>query len=187
MTDDELVPISVRLGEVVPPEDPEDWTRPLTWLAAFGMLAGPLAVFAWFIVSPPTAAVDQTAPAAPIAAAVLAAGAAIVGATQIGWARTWTATVAAALFSALVVVAAGAALAGERQVAVASPTVSHAVAAAIGGLAGAILAAAVSIPLVRLHSRLARAIPAVAVGAAVAGITVCGGLRLTGPTPLQAG
>ena len=47
--DDDLVPISVRLGEVVPPEDPEDWTRPLTWVAAFGMLAGPLIALAWFV------------------------------------------------------------------------------------------------------------------------------------------
>jgi cysteinyl-tRNA synthetase len=36
--DDDLVPVSVQLGNVVPPEDPEDWTRPLTWAAAAGML-----------------------------------------------------------------------------------------------------------------------------------------------------
>ena len=51
--DDDLVPVSVRLGEVVPPEDPEDWTRPLTWVAAFGMLAGPIVALAWFLVAPP--------------------------------------------------------------------------------------------------------------------------------------
>ena len=39
--DDDDVPVSVRLGTVVPPEDPEDWTRPLTWVAAVGMLAAP--------------------------------------------------------------------------------------------------------------------------------------------------
>ena len=37
----QLVPVSVRLGNVVPPEDPEDWTQPLTWVAAAGMLAAP--------------------------------------------------------------------------------------------------------------------------------------------------
>ena len=54
MTDDDLVPVSVRLGEVVPPEDPEDWTRPLTWVVALGMLAGPAVAFAWFALAPPT-------------------------------------------------------------------------------------------------------------------------------------
>ena len=46
MSDDDLVPVSVRLGAVVPPEDPEDWTRPLTWVAALGMLAGPILALA---------------------------------------------------------------------------------------------------------------------------------------------
>jgi len=172
VTDDDLVPVSVRLGEVVPPEDPEDWTRPLTWVAALGMLAGPIAVFAWFVLSPPTATVEETLPAAPLAAAVLAAGAAIVGATQIGTARTWTATVAAALFAALVVVVAGVAFAGERQVEVASPTLAHAVASAFGGVSGAIAAAVASVPLVRLGSRLLRAIPTLAIGAGVAAFVV---------------
>ena len=44
--DDDVVPVSVRLGEVVPPEDPEDWTRPLTWVAAGGMLVGPIVALA---------------------------------------------------------------------------------------------------------------------------------------------
>ena len=51
--DDDLVPVSVRLGAVVPPEDPEDWTRPLTWVAALGMLAGPITALAWFVIAPP--------------------------------------------------------------------------------------------------------------------------------------
>ena len=52
-TDDDLVPVSVRLGEVVPPDDPEDWTRPLTWVAAIGMLAAPAVALAWYAVAPP--------------------------------------------------------------------------------------------------------------------------------------
>ena len=51
--DDELVPVSVRLGNVVPPEDPEDWTQPLTWVAAAGMLAAPLVALLWFWLFPP--------------------------------------------------------------------------------------------------------------------------------------
>ena len=47
--EEEEVPVSVRLGGVVPPEDPEDWSRPLTWVAAIGMLAGPLAAVAWIV------------------------------------------------------------------------------------------------------------------------------------------
>ena len=54
--DDDLVPVSVRLGAVVPPEDPEDWTRPLTWVAALGMLAGPIVTFGWFLFARPTSA-----------------------------------------------------------------------------------------------------------------------------------
>jgi hypothetical protein len=42
--DDDSVPISVRLGTVVPPEDPEDWTRPLTWMAAPGGIGRAVAV-----------------------------------------------------------------------------------------------------------------------------------------------
>ncbi|HEX6129281.1 MAG TPA: hypothetical protein VF071_09700, partial [Candidatus Limnocylindria bacterium] len=50
---DDLVPVSVRLGEVVPPEDPEDWTKPLTWVAAAGMLLGPLVALGWFVAARP--------------------------------------------------------------------------------------------------------------------------------------
>ena len=48
-----MVPVSVRLGAVVPPEDPEDWTRPLTWVAATGMLAAPAVALAWYLVGAP--------------------------------------------------------------------------------------------------------------------------------------
>src|SRR3990170_7504067 len=79
VTDDDLVPVSVRLGNVVPPEDPEDWTRPLTWVVAFGMLAGPLVAFGWFVVAPPNQGV-QALPSTFAVAVALAAGAAATGA-----------------------------------------------------------------------------------------------------------
>ena len=86
---DDLVPVSVRLGEVVPPEDPEDWTRPLTWVAAFGMLAGPIVALAWFVVAPPENAAAALPPTYLVATS-LAAGAAVTGATQVGAARAFT-------------------------------------------------------------------------------------------------
>lgn len=134
-SDDDLVPISVRLGEVVPPEDPEDWTRPLTWVAALGMLAAPLLTGAWFIVAPPSQA-SVALPATLGVALALAGGAVTTGATQRGVARAVTGTLGAGLFGALVVVMVGVVMAGERQVGVASPTLAHAFAAAAGGLAG---------------------------------------------------
>src|SRR3989337_2182200 len=74
VTDDDLVPISVRLGEVVPPEDPEDWTRPLTWVAALGMLAGPLTALAWFLLAPPAQG-GEALPATLAVGIAVAAGA----------------------------------------------------------------------------------------------------------------
>ncbi len=133
--DHDHVPVSVRLGEVVPPEDPEDWTRPLTWVAALGMLAAPLVTVAWFILAPPA----QGAVALPATLAValaLAGGAVMTGATQQGVARAVAATLGAGLFGALVVVMVGVVMAGERQVGVASPTLAHAFAAGVGGLGG---------------------------------------------------
>ncbi|HET8777774.1 MAG TPA: hypothetical protein VFN76_08945, partial [Candidatus Limnocylindria bacterium] len=136
MTDDDLVPVSVRLGNVVPPEDPEDWTRPLTWVAALGMLAGPIATLAWFVSAPPIDGAHAL-PATFVVAAALSAGAAATGATQLGVARAWTATLGAGLFAALVVIILGVVMAGERQVGSASPTLEHAFGAAVGGLVGA--------------------------------------------------
>ena len=91
--DDDLVPISVRLGEVVPPEDPEDWTQPLTWAAAAGMLLAPLVALTWFALSPPAAADHPTA-GTWLLAVSLAIGAVVTGATQQGWLRAATATAA---------------------------------------------------------------------------------------------
>lgn len=167
MTDDDLVPVSVRLGEVVPPEDPEDWTRPLTWVAALGMLAGPLAVLGWFLVSAPASA-DGPHLMTHVAAAALAGGAAVTGATQQGVARAWTATLGTGLFGALVVVILGVVTAGERQVATASPTLAHAFAAALAGLAGTVAASALAAPLAPRAPRWIRFAAPVLAGASVA-------------------
>lgn len=171
MTDEDDVPISVRLGEVVPPEDPEDWTRPLTWVAALGMLAGPIAALAWFVFAPPDQA-QQALPATFLVGAFLASGAAATGATQLGIARAWTATLGAGLFAALVVVILGVVMAGERQVGTASPTLAHAVGAALGGLAGTLAASLVAAVVARLYSRPARSVSAVAIGAFIAILVV---------------
>lgn len=174
MTDDpdeDLVPISVRLGAVVPPEDPEDWTRPLTWVAALGMLAAPIVALAWFAAAPPLDGA-RAVPLTVIVAVTLAAGAAATGATQLGVAWAWTATMAAGLFGALVVVMFGVAMAGERQLESASPTLAHAFTASVAGLAGAAAASVVAAVVARLESRLVRFGAAVAAGAAAAVLIV---------------
>lgn len=165
--DGDPVPISVRLGQVVPPEDPEDWTRPLTWVAALGMLAGPLAALAWFLAAPPADA-RAALPATHLVAVALAAGAAATGATQIGAARAGTATLGAGLFGALVIIVLGVVTAGERQVGAASPTLAHAFVAAFSGLAGAGAAAMVAAVSARLQSRSARLAPAITSGTVAA-------------------
>jgi hypothetical protein len=164
--DDELVPVSVRLGEVVAPEDPEDWTRPLTWVAAAGMLAAPALALTWFTLAGP---LDSRQPVAATwaVALVLVIGAAAAGATQIGRLRAFAGTLGAALLAALLVVVAGAVTAGERQVGSASPTLAHALAASLAGVAGASPAAAIGAFTAGSWSRLARAAAAAALGAAV--------------------
>jgi len=161
-SDDDLVPVSVRLGAVVPPEDPEDWTRPLTWVAAAGMLAGPIATLAWFLAAAPTS--PLAVPLTHLVAVSLAAGAAATGATQQGVARAWTATLGAGLFGALGVVVLGVVLAGERQVGAASPTLAQAFLAAAGGAIGAAAAAGVAAVVARARSRAVRFAPALLVG-----------------------
>ena len=169
--DDDLVPISVRLGQVVPPEDPEDWTRPLTWVAALGMLAAPVAALGWFVVAPPVQA-GQALPLTFLVAVVLAAGAAATGATQQGIARAATATLGAALFASLVVVILGAATSGERLVGTASPTLAHAAAASIGGVAGAAAGSVVAGLVARLGPRPIRFLLALVAGSAGAVLVV---------------
>lgn len=171
MTDDDLVPVSVRLGDVVPPEDPEDWTQPLTWVAALGMLAGPLTALAWFLVTPPTES-SEALPATFAVAVALAGGAALTGATQIGVARAWTATLGAGLFGALVIIILGVAMAGERQTGVASPTLTHAFAAAVAGLAGAAVGALLAALVARRAGRPVRFVLAMIGAASVATLVV---------------
>ena len=172
--DDDLVPVSVRLGAVVPPEDPEDWTRPLTWVAVLGMLAAPIATLAWFFVARPHQS-EQALPATYLVAALLAAGAAATGATQQGIARAATATLGAGLFASLVVIILGVVIAGERQVGAASPTLAHALAAAVGGSAGAAAGSVVGGLVARPYPRPIRFLLALVAGSAVA-ILVVGAL-----------
>lgn len=164
--DGDLVPASVRLGNVVPPEDPEDWTRPLTWVAAIGMLAAPALALTWFTVAGPP---DSSHPVGGTwaVALVLVAGAAAAGGTQLGRMRAFTGTLGAALLAALLVVAAGAVTAGERQVGSASPSLAHAVAASLAGLAGASPAAALGAFTAHSWPRLLRGAAAAALGAFV--------------------
>jgi hypothetical protein len=163
---DDLVPVSVRLGTVVPPEDPEDWTRPLTWVAAIGMLAAPAVALAWFTLAGP---LDGARPVAGTyaVALTLVAGAAAAGATQIGRLRAFTGTIGAVLLGSLLVVIAGAISAGERQLGTASPTLAHAVAASLAGLAGASPAATLAAFTAGSWSRLVRGLAAAALGAVV--------------------
>jgi len=151
---DDDVPISVRLGTVVPPEDPEDWRRPLTWVAALGMLAGPLVAWAWFAIAPPASS------AAPVAGTWLLAGALVVGAVLTGSTQ----------IGAFIIV--GAAMAGERQLGSASPTVAHGFFAALAGLAGALAASTVAPALARARTRLRRTAAPAAIGVAVAALVL---------------
>jgi hypothetical protein len=170
-SDDDLVPVSVRLGEVVPPEDPEDWTRPLTWVAALGMLAAAIVAVAWFAIAPPTQGV-QAGLATYVVALALAAGASATGATQQGVARAATATLGAGLFGSLVVIIVGVVMAGERQVGVASPTLSHAFGAAVGGTAGAVAGSLVAAIVARLWDRPVRFLITLVASGFVAWVTV---------------
>jgi hypothetical protein len=160
------LPISVQLGEVVPPEDPEDWTRPLTWVVALGMLAGPLVAAAWFVVGVPASA-DGAVPGTFLVAAALAGGAAATGATQQGRARAGTATLGAGLFAALLVIVLGVVASGERQTGAASPALAHALAAALAGAGGASTSAVLAASLAPVRSRFLRLAPAGLAGAAV--------------------
>ena len=105
--DDDLVPVSVRLGAVVPPEDPEDWTRPLTWVAALGMLAGPIIALAWFVIAPPDASHRGAAGNLPRRGSRWRPGPRPPARRSVGAARAATATIGAGLFAALVVIILG--------------------------------------------------------------------------------
>jgi len=164
---DDLVPISVRLGSVVPPEDPEDWTRPLTWVVALGMLGAPLLAAGWFLLSPPAGS-DVPLPGTWLVAVALAGGAAAAGATQADRARAFAGTLAAGLFGALVSVMVGLVLSGDRQVEAASPMLGHALAAGLAGMTGAVPAAILGPLGVRRWSVFRRAALGGSVAVAVA-------------------
>ena len=180
--DKDAVPISVRLGTVVAPEDPEDWRRPLTWVAALGMLIAPLVALAWFWLGAPRTS-SAPLPGTWAVALALVVGASAVGGTQIGSLRAFTGTLGSALFAALLTVPVGVVgdrrsglltvvvglvTAGERQVGVASPTLAHAFAAAVAGLIGSLAASGVAPLYARSPSRPRRIILPAVLGSAVA-------------------
>ena len=164
--DAEEVPVSVRLGAVVPPEDPEDWSRPLTWVAAVGMLAGPLAAVAWILFARPGEA-RPLLPGTLVVAGALVGGAVLTGSTQIRRSWAFRGTLGAGLFGALLTVVAGTVLGGERQAA-ASPALALTFAAAVAGAAGALGAATAAFSLGDLLRRERRWLPSAAVGLVVA-------------------
>lgn len=169
--DDDVVPVSVRLGQVVPPEDPEDWTRPLTWVAAAGMLAAPICAAIWFAVAAPRDA-SVPAPGTWLVAGLLASGAALSGSTQQGTLRAGAGTLAAGLFAALATVVVGLVAAGERQVGTFSPPLAHAFVAALSGLAGAAAAAPLAVRLAGTASRTPRVVAPAAIAACVSLLVV---------------
>lgn len=169
--EDDAVPVSVRLGAVIPPEDPEDWTRPLTWVAASGMLLAPLVALVWFVAWQPATS-DAPLPGTWLVAAAVVIGGVLTGVTQIGPGRAFAGTLGAGLLGSLLTVIVGGVTAGERQVGTASPTVTHAFFAVIAGLAGVLAAATLMPALVRLASRWRRALAPGAIGVAVAALVV---------------
>ncbi len=169
--EEDAVPVSVKLGAVVPPEDPEDWTRPLTWVAALGMLAAPIVALAWFWLAAPAASTHPVA-GTWLVAAVLVVGAVATGSTQIGPVRAFAGTLGSGLFAALVTVIVGAALAGQRQVGAASPTVAQAFLAAAAGLVGALVASILAPNFAGAASRARRSLVPAAAGVAVAALSL---------------
>lgn len=168
---DDLVPVSVRLGTVVPPEDPEDWTRPLTWVAAVGMLAAPIVAVGWFVVAAPHEGSRALAGTWAVSLA-LALGAAAAGGTQLGRLRAFTGAVGAGLLAAVVVVGTGAVAAGERQLGSASPTLAHALAAAAAGFVGAVVAGVVGAAVADRLTRLPRGLASGIIGAVVTALVL---------------
>jgi hypothetical protein len=171
---EDLVPVSVGLGTVVPPEDPEDWTRPLTWVAAIGMLIAPAILVGWYLLAAPTDSVRPLVGTYAVALA-LVVGAAAAGGTQLGRARAVTGTLAAGLLGALLMVMVGA-VSGEvvsfcdckpGVVIPPSPTLAHAAAGALAGLAGSLPAAVAEGLAAGWWSRLRRGAVAAVLGALV--------------------
>jgi hypothetical protein len=178
--DADLVPVSVRLGTVVAPEDPEDWTRPLTWVAALGMLAAPAVLAVWYLVAAPHDSAQPLGGTYAVAIA-LVVGAAAAGGTQLGRARALAGTLAAGLLGALLIVMWGAVTAVDVPfmcdckpglLIPASPTLTHAATGALAGLAGCLPAAVAEGLAARSLSRLRRGLLAAALGALVTAIVL---------------
>jgi MFS family permease len=189
--DDDLVPVSVRLGQVVPPEDPEDWTRPLTWMAAAGLLAAPAVALIWFAIAPPymppdivLSGVRWIEPASLgtlLLGCSIAVGAILAGATQQGPLRAFAGTVAAALFAAVVTVGIGAAMADVRSPNGMSPTLMHSLTAATAGVIGAGVASPLAAAFASASHRWLRVVGPGLIGAALALVLVS--LMMPGAMP----
>lgn len=165
------VPLSVRLGTVVPPEDPEDWRRPLTWVAAGGMLLAPIMALAWLLVAPPADATHPL-PGTWLLAFALVIGGVVTGSTQLRPAWAFAATLGSALFGALVTAVLTLVAAPQSADAVASPALVHVVLGSLGGLCGALAASTLMPTFARMRSRWRRGLAPAAIGMAAAALVV---------------
>ncbi len=173
--------VEVRVGEVVEPEGPEDWRRPLTWLAAAGMLAAPIAALGWLGLVPPEQ--PRLAAGAWLVAGLLPAGSALTASTQRGPLRAVAAALGAGLFAALLTLVLASSLAGEPARQGAPSLLAHVVPALAAGGIGVLLAAAASGATADRRARLARAgVPgAVGAGLALLLLPAIAGAVLAGP------
>ena len=170
-TDDDLVPVSVRLGTVIPPEDPEDWRRPLTWVAAGGMLLAPALVVAWFLLAPPSESA-RPAPGTWLIAGALVLGGVLTGTTQLRPMWATAATLGSALFGALLVVLYAVAVSPDVRAGAFSPILVQALTGSAAGLGGALVAATLMPAFARMRPRLRRGLAPAAIGIAVSAIVV---------------
>ena len=168
---EESVPISVRLGTVVPAEDPEDWRRPLTWVAAAGMLLAPALVVFWFVIAPPAESARPVAATWLIAGAVVLGGV-LTGTTQLRPAWAAAATLGSALFAALLIVLYAVAVSPEVRVGAFAPPIAQALSGSAAGLGGALVSATLMPAFSRMRSRLRRGLAPAAIGIAVSAILV---------------
>lgn len=168
---DDPVPVSVRLGTVVPPEDPEDWRRPLTWVAAAGMLLAPaLAVLLLALGASPASV--RPAPVSWLIAAALVIGGVLTGTTQQRPAWAAAATLGSALFGALLVVLYAVAVSPGVRIGAFSPAIAQAISGSVAGLGGALASATLMPAFARMRSRVRRGLAPAAIGIAVSALLV---------------
>jgi hypothetical protein len=168
---DESVPISVRLGTVVPPEDPEDWRRALTWVAAAGMLLAPALVVLWFVSGPPAESA-RPVPATWLIAGAIVVGGVLTGTTQLRPAWAAAATLGSALFAALLIVLYAVAVSPQVRVGAFAPAIAQALSGSAAGLGGALVSATLMPAFSRMRSRVRRGLAPAAIGIAVSAILV---------------